>query len=163
MKHDGESYIYGSAAKKIEYDIYKENKVLKVKKEQKSENKNKVKMVFITLIIFMAAFLIMYRYAMITELNYKVSDLNKTYTSIKNDNSRLKVQIENDMNLSTVKEIAESKLGMQSPDRYQKVYIRVPKNDITKVAEKYKEEKEGKANIIAALMNKLDKLTGLVY
>lgn len=163
MKHDGKNYIYGTAAKKIEYDVYEENKVLKQKKQQRINGKAKLKGVLAILVIFAASLLLMYRYALITELNYKVSDLENTYNKIKNENSILRVQIENEMSLSKVKEIAEVRLGMQSPDRYQKIYIRVPKSDITRVAEKYKEEEKGNDNLIASLMNKVGKLTGLIY
>jgi cell division protein FtsL len=163
MKHDGKNYIYGTAAKKIEYDVYEENKVLKKKKQQRVSGKARLKVVLTILVIFAASLLLMYRYALITELNYKVSDLEKTYTKIKNENSVLRVEIENEMSLSKVKEIAEVRLGMQSPDRYQKVYIRVPKSDVTKVADKYREEKKGNDNLIAILMNKVGKLTGLIY
>ena len=43
----------------------------------------------------------------------------------------LRVQIETMTDLNEIKEAAESRLGMQMPDKSQIVYIRVPRNDYT--------------------------------
>ncbi|HHW32319.1 MAG TPA: cell division protein FtsL [Clostridiaceae bacterium] len=162
MKHGSENYVYGTAVPKIEYDVYEDNKVLKEKKKQKAKYKVRLRIVFTIIFVFAASLLLMSRYALITELNYQVSDLDRKYNEIKNENSRLKVQIETEMSLSKVKEMAETRLGMQSPDRYQKVYIRVPKNDVTKVAKNYMEENDKSNKLFAFLMNIVNKMIGLI-
>lgn len=128
------NYVYGTAAPKIEYDVYTENKVLKAKKKQRANNKVKLKAVFTIMVCFGAFFYIMYMYAQITEVNYKLNKQNKQYTEIKNENIRLKLDIERSLDLNTVKEVAETRLNMQKPDKSQIVYLKVPKSDITKVA-----------------------------
>lgn len=164
MIQTGKNYVYGTAAEKLEYNVYEENKVLKAKKQAKSNNKIKLKAVCFVLVIFASCLVLMYRYALITELNYNISKLEKEYNEIRNQNSRLKLAIEKDMDLNKVREIAEKRLGMQKPDRYQMVYINVPKNDCTKVAESYKHSKDkANNNMFAVLLDKVGKFTRLLY
>ncbi len=148
-------YVYGTSAKKIQYDVYEENKVLKEKKKYRSNRFTKIKIVFSILLVFLAGFVVMYRYALITDLNYKISRLEKEYNNLKDDNSRLKIAIEKDTDLSRIKSTAEERLDMQKPDKYQIVHIRVPKNNFTITSETYK-NKQGNNHFIALLLTKVD-------
>jgi cell division protein FtsL len=159
----GKSYIYGATAEKLEYDVYEENKVLKAKKTEKTQNKVKLKMVFNILIVFVLIFSVMYRYALITELNYKINKTNISYNEIKNENSRLKVDVEKQMDLQKIKEIAEKKLGMQKPDKYQIEYVNVPKSDYTRVADAAKIDSGVKSNLFLGILNKVEEFTHLLY
>jgi len=160
----GKNYVYGTAAEKLEYNVYEENKVLKAKKQAKSSSKVKLRAVCFVLVIFASCLVLMYRFALITELNYNINKLEKEYNLIRNENSRLKLAIEKDMDLNKVKKIAEERLGMQKPDKYQMVYINVPKNDYTKVAESYKHTKDkANDNMFAVLLDKVSKFTRLLY
>jgi cell division protein FtsL len=159
----GKSYIYGTAAEKLEYDVYEENKVLKAKKVQKTQNKVKLKMVFNILIVFILFFGVMYRYALITELNYKINKTNISYNEIKNENARTKVEVEKQMDLQKIKETAEKKLGMQKPDKFQVVYVNVPKSDYTVVADNVKEDSGVKNNLFLGILNKVEEFTHLLY
>jgi cell division protein FtsL len=161
-----DDYIYGTAAKKIEYDVYEENKVLKRKKQAKSNYKVQVKTVLCVVAIFAASLVLMYRYAVITDLNYRINDTYKKYNDLRNENSRLSVEIGKDMSLSKVKEVAENRLGMQKPNKYQIVHVRVPKKDVTIVAENYKDYKDVTANTggaLAMVFDKVKKYTQLLY
>ncbi|MCX8130125.1 MAG: cell division protein FtsL [Clostridia bacterium] len=159
MKH---KYVYGTAAEKIQYDVYEENNVLRQKKQQRSSNKVKVKMILNILFVFALGAIIALRYAMITEISYNIDKKTKEYNKIVNENSRLKVAIEENMNISKIKDIAEGKLGMQKPDKYQIVYVNVPRNDFSMVSEKYKDSDESKG-AVAAVIDKLGKITELLY
>lgn len=128
------NYVYGSAAPKIEYDVYEENKVLKAKKKQRANNKIKVKLVFTILTVFAAFLCIIYMYAQITEVNYELNKKNKEYNEVRNANIQLKLDIQKSMDLNRIKEIALTRLDMQKPDTYQIVYVKVPKKDVMKVA-----------------------------
>jgi cell division protein FtsL len=155
-----DKYVYGSTAEKIQYDVYEENRVLRQKKNQRSNNKAKLKMFLNVFFVFLLGAVIVMRYAMITELSYNLDKENKKYNNIVNENSRLKVQIEKNMNLAQVKEVAESRLGMQKPDKYQLVYVDVPRNDFSLVSDKYKESE--KSGGIVAVVDKLGKLARLL-
>jgi len=158
-----EEYIYGTAAKKIEYDVYEENKVLKRKKEAKYNYKIQLKTVLCIMMIFAASLILMYRYAVITDLNYRIDDSYKKYNGLRNENSRLSVQIGKDMDLSTVKEIAESRLGMQKPNKYQIVYVRVPKTDVTIVSEGYKDVQPNTESAIVMVFDRVKKYAQILY
>ncbi|MDF2524017.1 MAG: Cell division protein FtsL, partial [Clostridiales bacterium] len=82
-------YVQGTAAEKIEYNVYEENKVLKAKKQQKSNNNEKVKIVVAVILTFACCLTLIFRYAQITEMNYKLLKANNQYNEIMNENSRL--------------------------------------------------------------------------
>ncbi|WP_010252195.1 FtsB/FtsL family cell division protein [Acetivibrio cellulolyticus] len=157
------NYIQGTAARKLEYDVYEENKVLSEKKKQRVNNKVKVKVVFALLVIFSLSGLVMYRYALITDLNYKISKKMNEYTEIKNDNTRLTVKLESELDLQKVRQIAEENLGMQKPDKYQYTYVKVPKSDFTTASNEINDEEKTDENIFYSLLSKVDKLTRFFY
>lgn len=157
------SYVYGAAAPKIEYDVYENNEVLKAKKKQKSYTKSKIRMTLAILAVFAACFVVIYRYALITELSYNIDKANKAYTQIKNADTTLKIAIDQEMDLNKIREIAETKLGMKKPDRYQIVCVNVPKSDFTEVADAYKGKSETTEGMFAVLMDKVDKFTRWFY
>lgn len=158
------SYVYGSTAEKLQYDVYEENKVLRAKKVHRSNAKEKVKMVFSIALVFSICFVMMYRYSLITEMNFNVYKQNQKYNDIRNENSNLKVQIEKQLNLNNIREKAEKKLGMQKPDKYQITYVKVPKYDFTRVADDYR---DGKAvvseNMFAVLAEKVSQFSKYMY
>jgi len=159
------AYVYGSTAEKLEYNVYEENEVLKSKKRYKSYKKAKLKTVAAILFIFAVCMLVMYRYALITELNYNFSKLEKKYNELRNENSTLEVAIENETDLSRIRETAEKKLNMQKPDRSQMVFVRIPKTDCTIVADTYKSDKKSNTgdSMFAMLIDKVGKLTKMLY
>lgn len=157
------SYVNGTAAKKLEYDVYKENKVLKAKKKAKLDNKVKLKTVGYVMAIFAVGFILMYRYALITEINYNLNKLERQCNEIKNENSRLKVAVETETDLVKVKQLAEQRLSMQEPDMHQIFYVNIPKNDYTAVAESYSNLGKSNKSMFAMLLDKVGKFTRLLY
>ncbi len=155
------NYIYGTSAERIQYDtydIYETNEILKEKKNQRLNRAIKVKYIILIIIGFTSICFISYRYATITNLNYELNKLTKQYENLKSENSKLKVAIEKNTDLSQIKEIAESKLGMQKPDKYQIVYIKVPKSDFTITSSDYKNNvKNNNINdLFSIILNKAD-------
>jgi len=131
-----EKYYYGTAAPKIDYDVYENNKVLKAKKRQKKNNKVKLKAVFCILIFFLSFSQIIYMYAQITEMDYKLNKDNKELNEHKNENVRLRLEIQKNLDLNRIREIAQTRLDMQKPDKHQIIYVNVPKTDFTEIPEK---------------------------
>lgn len=158
----GKSYINGTAARKLEYDVYQENKVLKAKRKQKNNNRAKFNVILSILVVFSIIFLVIYRYALITELNYNIDKSVKSYNEIKNENSILKVDIEKDTDLSKIRQIAEEKLGMHKPDKFQVIYVNVPKIDYSIVSLKY-DYSGNNTNLFGLISDKFGKLTHLIY
>jgi cell division protein FtsL len=127
------NYMYGSAAPKIDYNVYEENKVLKAKKLYRTNVAMKLKVINISLLVFAACFVLIYRYALISQMNYDVIKAEKELKALTNDNSRIMVQIEKAQDLEKIKQIASTELGMKKPDKMQTVYYKVPKYDVTVV------------------------------
>lgn len=162
MIETGKSYVHGTAARKLEYDVYEENQVLRAKKKQKSNNRAKLNLVLSIFVVFILVFLVIYRYAMITELTYNIDKSEKQYSEIKNENSILKVNIEKGTDLNKVRQIAEDKLGMHKPDKYQVIYVIVPKSDYSIVSQEYSNTGYT-TNLFGTITDKLGKLTHLIY
>ncbi len=157
-------YIYGSAAEKLPfrenddpYDIYEINTVLKEKKSEKALAKNRLKIVVCILAVFAACWFIMYRYAMITELNYALSEAGKQYNMLLDSNARLKVDIEKQLDLQKIREIAEKDYGMHKPDIYQTFYVRIDKNDHVLVSKEYRDKtlNEPELMVFRSIANKI--------
>lgn len=157
------TYVHGSAAPKIKYDVYEENKVLKEKKKNRTNNKGKLKGLGLILIFFAVGLAVIFRYAVITELNYKVVKEQKAYEALRDENTRLKVEISKETNLDKIRTAAENRLGMQRPDKYQIVYVKVPKNDYTEAVDRKNMEKASPGNMFALVQEKVSKFAGLLY
>ena len=155
-------YIQGSAARQLQYDVYEENKVLKAKKRYRNNRKIKFRIVLSILSVLAAGLLVMYRFALITQLSYDINKVEKQYNELRNKNAILKVQIETGTNLTEIKELAESRLGMKKPDRSQIVYIMVPRDDYTVVMNSSDKESDGGGNIFKAVINKAAALIKLL-
>lgn len=151
-------YVQGSTARQLQYDVYEENTVLKAKKRYKNNRKVKFKLVISIILVLLAGLTVMYRFAAITQLSYDINKSVKMYNELRNENSMLKVQVETKMDLAEIKEIAETRLGMQKPDKSQVVYIKVPRDDYTVVM---KTQDEAGGNILNVFINKVVALVRL--
>ena len=126
-------YIEGSAARQLQYNVYEENTVLKEKRRYKNNRRVKFKLTLTILAVFITGLAVIYRFALITQLSHDINKSEIVYGKLRNENSILKVQIETKTDLADIKETAETRLGMQAPDKSQIVYIQVPRNDYTMV------------------------------
>ena len=79
MNQKGYEYVYGSAARQLEYDVYEENQVLRAKKTYRSHRKIKLRMVMAILAVFAAGLAVMCRYAIITKVSYQINQKQKAY------------------------------------------------------------------------------------
>lgn len=124
------------------YDVYEENKVLREKKRYRSNRKAKFRFVISVMAVFFAGLTVMYRYAAITKTSYDISQKEKEYNDLRNENALLRVDIETETYLAEIKETAVTRLGMQMPDKSQVIYIKVPRKDYTVVMDEKNEEQE---------------------
>ncbi len=161
MSEKNHGYVEGTAARQLEYDVYEENKVLREKKRYKNNRKVKLKSVLTIVAILAAALVVMYRYAIITEMSYEINQKESDYNKLRNANALLKVEIETQTNLTDIKEIAETRLGMQTPDKSQLVYINVPREDYTITLDP-KGENDRSGNVLKSFINKLAGLVSIL-
>ncbi|MDQ2086884.1 cell division protein FtsL [Herbivorax sp. ANBcel31] len=155
-------YIHGTAARKLEYDVYKENKVLKTKKKQRNNNKIKVKYVLVLLFISLVSCFVTYRYVQITELNYVINQQVSEYNEIKDENKSIELDIKSSVDLNNVKLVAKEKLGMQEPDRHQITYINIPRDDSTVVLDDANQNKED-SGMLNELMGKIKNIVSFMH
>ena len=148
-------YVQGSTARQIQYDVYEKNTVLKEKKRYKNNRIVKFKLVLSVLAVLIAGLTVMYRFAAITQLSYTINQNENLYDELRNQNSILKVQIETNTDLTNIKELAETRLGMQKPDKSQIVYIKVSRNDYTVVMKTQDEVGMDGGNILKIFINKV--------
>lgn len=161
MKQRDYEYIHGSAAKQLDYDVYEENKVLKAKKQYKNNRKAKFKLVISILAVLIVGLAVVYRFALITQMSYGINETEKQYDKLRNENSKIRVQVEQDTDLTNIRQLAETRLGMQMPDKSQIVYISVQKNDHTVVMNTKDEDTKANANILTAFISKVAGLFNL--
>lgn len=157
------NYIQGTAARKLEYDVYEENKVLCDKKKQRVSNKLKIKVVFAFIILFTLSGLVMYRYALITDMSYKIDAKKNEYAEMKNENTRLKVKIASKLDIQRIQKIAEENLGMQKPDKCQYTNVKIPRSDFTTASNEINDEGKDNKNIFDTLLSRVDKFTRFLY
>lgn len=153
------AYMYGSVAPKLpERD---DTPVEKKRVQQKQAPKPmptqapipKARMILGILFVVSMAFIIIYRYSVIAELNYTMGVLTEQYNELKDENRKLEVAIETSINLDRVKEIAETKLGMHQPEHYQIVLVNVPKNNYSVVVDQaYINENTKNASLVESLL-----------
>jgi len=93
----------------------------------------------------------------IVESRRNINSLNSDLRDIKLQNSTLKADISEQLDLKYIEKLAVEKLNMAKPNKYQIVYIDVPKSNYTIQHDKTKPEDSNKENTllvsIKALMN----------
>ena len=107
----------------------------KLKLIEGSESRKKIRVFLVILLVFAAFFSIITRYGQMTKLNYEIADLKDELITQNAINSALGVNLEKKTNMMKIRHIAETELGMQEPDKYQIVYINVPRANSMEVAE----------------------------
>lgn len=160
------NYINGTGARKIEYDVYKQNRILKAKTKARAYGRIKAKVILFIMVAFAIFALMMYRYALITDMNYKMNIAYREYEKIKNENIKLKVELDKGMNLERIRKAAENELGMITPEKHQIVRLNVMKNDYTVVAADIsanKEELTADNSMFVFLKRKLESIAQWLY
>ena len=160
-------YEYGTNPQKLEPDIRRKQQTKKRNirvvedlpkqriKPSKEQQKRQIKSILLVFVIFVLLLTISYRKSQINEKFNQVQTLKKELSSVQKENEQLKVNIENNLNLSVIKKQAKEKLGMQELTNKQTVYINLPKKDYVESAtEEVVEEKEGK-NWFEKLIDKI--------
>ena len=121
-----------------EYD----NPVVKKLNEKKKKIRLKRSILLRCALIFALGLLVVFRYASITEMGYKVAEADNALTQITAENERIKVSIDSKLNISEITTIAKSKFGMQQPQTYQMKVLAVQLLDQTEVYKDIAKEEE---------------------
>ena len=124
------------------------NKELEAKKTKIMQEKAKIKAkmraktIFAFIIVFALACTVLYRNALIIQLNSDVTKLQDQLEDIKSENVKKELALEKSVDLTYVEEVATRKLGMKRPDKFQTVYVDVTQNNYAEL--KNTEKKDNK-------------------
>lgn len=123
-----------------------DNAVIRAIRTKQKRKKIKAGLLVKVMLIFALGLLVVFRYASITEMGYKVSSAKSEYQNLTSDNERLMAQIESNMNLDELTNLAKEKFDMQRPQTYQMVVLNIKPADQTEIYEtELKEVTEDKA------------------
>ena len=163
-------YEYGTNPRKIDPSVRRkqeqpQKKKIRVvedlpkqeKKLSRTQQEKQIKLVAIVAVIFVLLLTISYRKSQINEKFNQVQTLKKELSSLQKENEQLKVNIENNLNLSVIKKQAKEKLGMQELTNKQTVYVTLPKKDYVESSTEEvikKEEKNWFQNLIDKILRK---------
>lgn len=158
-------YVDGSSARAIKYDIYSENSYLKQKQKSRSYVKTKLRLVAAVVLMFAIGCTVMYRYALVMDINSRIRTLESKYEKLEDENSQLKIDIEEQTDLNEVKRIALEELGMRTPTSNQIVYVKVEGQDRTLVSSEYNNQNYDSPgnSMFAALLDNVKRLVKLLY
>jgi cell division protein FtsL len=92
------------------------------------------KYVLMIIVSFVFAVALIYRYSLVIEINDRIMRENAKLSQLENENNLARKQIGLETDLEKIRILAESRLGMQKPDKDQIVYIKVPRRDHALVA-----------------------------
>lgn len=108
-------------------------------------------------IIFLGCMGWMSMHATLTKERIALRGYREELATLKNENSLMLAEISEQMDLDTVKKMAQTKLGMAKPQEYQLVYIDVPKQSYTIEYEQQKIQTEDSGKPLQKVLDFLKK------
>lgn len=134
-------------AKKEQHYIQQSPKVRQeVKPRPKSKPKanlaSRIKPIILVAIGFIMAFLVVNRYAMISENHWKILELEKKLQEAIKDNEQLKLKLVSSEDLEKIEEIAKNQLHMDYPDQTQIQFVELPEDEEREVQTQVAKQKD---------------------
>lgn len=102
---------------------------MKKNKPTKAEIKRKAKFIAYIVFGFSVLFTISYRNSIINEKFNQKESLKLELAEIQKVNEQLEVNLENELNLTSIEKMAKEKLGMSKLSNSQKIYVNLPKKE----------------------------------
>ncbi len=121
-----------------DYNTQREQKVAEQKAKTKTAARARSlklhKSILICALIFAicAGFMIC-RNVAVYEGRNEIEDLQKELNSLKEYSSQKSFELDQNLNLESVEEIARTRLGMVRPEKYQTVYVNIKQDDVTEI------------------------------
>jgi len=147
-----ERYFDGSSAYKIddlEFDTrFSKKRPELVRGEFSSSDVNKKRRQAVKslcsylLVVFLLASSVVYTKVLLMQAKTEVSNLEKQYANIVEENTNKKIQMEQSIDLKKIEEIAISQYGMQRLDKNQTIYVKVVQEDYAEIVNEKDNHKE---------------------
>ena len=143
------SYYNGTSAYKIDDFDYGNHKVHSAKENierrrvaregKKTKFVKQLRAAVTFLSVFAVALGVLFTNAVIIEKSSKVNDMQKELSQITEANNQIVLDIERNLDLKKIEEIAINELGMKHPDKYQIVYVDVEQSNYGEIVSDKKE------------------------
>lgn len=131
---------YGSLAYALEeeaYEVEVKKKKLKINKEKRIEvRKNRTLIVCYVMMLLLAAVFMISKNVSEYEGKLKIKELEAELAGIMSYTSQKTFEMEENIDLNTVEEIASTKLEMQRPTKNQTVYVNIKREDVCEITSK---------------------------
>lgn len=119
--------------REFEADTEYESVVIREIKTKQKRKKIKYGILLKVSLVFALGLLVVFRYASITEIGYRVSEAQTEYNQLLAENERIEVAIKSELNLAEIQKLAKEKFDMQQPQTYQIVVLDVEPTDQTEI------------------------------
>lgn len=131
---------YGNLAYALEeeaYEVEVKKKRLKINKEKQTEvRKNRTLIVCYVMMLLLAAVFMISKNVSEYEGKLKIKELEAELAEIMSYTSQKTFEMEENIDLNTVEEIASTKLEMQRPTKNQTVYVNIKREDVCEITSK---------------------------
>lgn len=143
----------------------KQNKEIKNKKSKEIKPIHKIQMIFSLMVIASLCIGIIFGYAKLTELKYKINGLNKEIQQLEAHIENLRVEVEGIKRSDIIEKKAKETLGMQFVQKEQMVYLNIHSDDIVDGLNKEKKEiykDTSKTRLLTDVKGKIQKFLALL-
>lgn len=120
-------YIQGSSVLAPVEETVKKRKVKKTTK--KNNKKEKIKIIKNILLIFVIGFVLIWRYAIIYNMQKNLGDIHHNIRTINKENENLKIHLVKYSSVENIEDSALSEIHMLKPDRGQIMYLKLDKDN----------------------------------
>ncbi len=131
---------YGNLAYTLEHEDRLEKRVKATKKQIAAKKKAAAKkaklnfrLIFMILLLSVSAYFMISKHVMVFETEQEIAKLEKDLAELESYTSQKVFELEQSVDLTTVEEVATTKLKMQRPEKYQTVYVNIRQDDVTEV------------------------------
>ena len=151
-----------------EYDYYeaeekKRHNRAKVIVVTRNSALQKFKAICAIFLILGLSLFIVQRCTYINERNTEVRKLKMELSTLEKENGQLEIQLERNVDLKQIEQVAIQKLGMQYPDKTQTVLLQVNKSDFTEVPQNLEEDTQNGIGVFQSIGQMLSQLMSYLY
>ena len=120
----GDAVVRRNTKEKVEREERKTTALYEITVKRQNK-KLKQSMICCIALVFVLASVLLCRYASIYEMNYRTAQINSAVDALNIENNRLEAVISSESNVIDIDSVAQNELGLQKPQPYQTVEIKV--------------------------------------
>ena len=110
---------------------HKNTKTVKRNHKQMANKMRNLRRICAILVLAVSAGFMIFQFVAVHETRQQVEDLKVQLAKEEANTSQKVFDLESSVDLSEIEDEAYTRLGMQRPEKYQTIYINVPRDDVT--------------------------------